>query len=103
MHIKEYLAFKKISQEKFAQKLGVTVKTIWAHVNAHALPHKKLVKKMEKLSDGLITSDDVAKFYKENHHEEKRIKVTKKSPQGNARIQRRKASFRIKKRPTREI
>lgn len=59
MHLQQYLFKKKINQEDFARSLGVTRKTLYLILNGKMDPRLSTVRKIEKLTDGEVTANDI--------------------------------------------
>ena len=58
MHLKEYLTKERLSQKKFASLVGVSGVQINHLVHGNRLPSLKLLKKIEKITSGLVSTDD---------------------------------------------
>lgn len=60
MNLKEYLFREDISQKDFAQKIGVSPKTLWSIMNGADLK-LSVAMKIEKETDGKVKCQDLVK------------------------------------------
>ena len=73
MKLKQYLLFAKISSRDFAKKIGISHVSISRYINGSRFPVKKIIEKIFKITNGLVSADDFLNQEKESNHELKVI------------------------------
>ena len=70
MHLKEYLEANQFSLSALARLLQMTASSVHYYVHAKVLPSEKTRKKIESITGGIVTSEEMKKFYDEHQVKE---------------------------------
>ena len=77
MHLKEYLYHKEIKITDFAKEIDYNRLHIGLVAKGKLKPGPKLIKKLIEYTEGIITEEDLLKFYKEKTKGLKKINKQK--------------------------
>ena len=58
MKLKSYLKLFKISNIDFSKKIGISSVSLSRYISGERLPEKRILKKIFKLTDGLVDAND---------------------------------------------
>tara|TARA_Y100000589_G_scaffold191634_1_gene181527 strand:- start:2042 stop:3235 length:1194 start_codon:yes stop_codon:yes gene_type:complete len=58
MNLREFLKLQKISQKEFAKHLGISPISLTRYLYSKRFPEKKILEKIHKLTDGIVTAND---------------------------------------------
>ena len=63
MHLKDYLSENNLTQQKFADQIGVTQATVARWAGGVQFPHPIFLHKIEKATEGRVTPSDMVSLW----------------------------------------